>query len=150
MMLVKFVEKWSIPDYPPGSVSKHALDEVENQLHCRLPEDYKDAVLEVGLPRPTIALLDAIVERELDVDPIGDFYEPREIVADTLEWRQLGMPENLVAFASDGCGNMFCFDTNNNDSAIFFFDHNLKSVNLIADSFSTWLTALCEIDPLTD
>lgn len=150
MSLVLFVEKWTIGDYPPDPVSEEELREVEKTLRSRLPTDYKQAVLEVGFPRPTIALLDAIVDQELDIDAIGDFYLPSEIIAETLDWREMGMPENLIAFASDGCGNQFCFDTGNGSKRIWFFDHDFDTVKLIADSFDAWLTALCDIAPSTD
>lgn len=150
MSLMKFVEKWTSPDYPPDPVSTDALNEAEKKLHSCLPKDYKKAVLTIGLPRPTIALLDAIVDRELDVHAIGDFYSPSEIVTGTLDWREIGMPENLIAFASDGCGNMFCFDTERERSIVLFFDHDFGTVSVIAYSFDAWIAALCEIEPLSD
>jgi len=150
MSLTKFVEKWTIGDCPTDPVSEEELREVEKKLHSCLPADYKQAVLDVGLPRPTIALLDAIVDQELDIDAIGDFYLPSEIIVETLDWREMGMPENLIAFASDGCGNKFCFDTGNGSKKIWFFDHDFGTVKLIAGSFDAWLTALCDIAPSTD
>lgn len=86
MSLSRFVEKWTIPDYPPERVLAVDLGEAAKRLGFKFPPDYEREVLDVGLPRPTIALLDAIVERELDVASVGDFYSPEEIVSDTIEW----------------------------------------------------------------
>lgn len=94
---------------PPDPVVESDLRRVEQHLDMRLPDDYRQAVLTVGLPRPTIALLDAIVERELDLHDVSNFYSPQEIIEETTDWHEIGMPEKLIAFASDCCGNKFCF-----------------------------------------
>ena len=147
MSLMRFVEKWTTGDYPPSLVSEEELHEVEKKLRSRLPEAYTQSVLTVGLPQPSIALLETIVDQELDIHSIGDFYSPSEIIDETLGWREIGMPQNLIAFAGDGCGNKFCFDTEKGGSKIWFFDHDFDTVELIADSFDEWLTALCNIAP---
>ena len=112
MTLARFTEIWTSGNYPPEPVAESDLRRVEQRLNVDLPDDYRQAVLQVGLPRPTIALMDAIVERELDLHSLNDFYSPVEIIEETTGWREIGMPEQLVAFASDGCGNKFCFDMN--------------------------------------
>ncbi|TIR31963.1 SMI1/KNR4 family protein [Mesorhizobium sp.] len=153
MSLSRFVEKWTIPTYPPESVSEEDLGAAEQQLGVHFPEDYRQAVLDVGLPRPTIALLDAIVERELDLHDLHDFYSPKEIVEETLSWREIGMPDRLVAIASDGSGNKFCFNADQlgGDSAgmraIWFFDHDFGTVDEVAPSFHAWIDALCVVEP---
>ncbi|MFB9981767.1 SMI1/KNR4 family protein [Mesorhizobium kowhaii] len=153
MSLSRFVEKWTIPKYPPDSVSEEDLDAAEQQLGVCFPEDYRRAVLDVGLPRPTIALLHAIVERELDLHDLGNFYSPKEIVEETLGWREIGMPDRLVAIASDGSGNKFCFNADQlgRDSAdmraIWFFDHDFGTVDEVAPSFHAWIDALCDVEP---
>ncbi|WP_210215134.1 SMI1/KNR4 family protein, partial [Mesorhizobium sp. M4B.F.Ca.ET.089.01.1.1] len=80
------------------------MSAAEQQLGVRFPEDYRQAVLDVGLPRPTIALLNAIVVRGLDLHDLSNFYSPKEIVEETLGWREIGMPDRLIAIASDGSG----------------------------------------------
>lgn len=150
----RFVEKWCLAEYPPEPVSEAELWSAEDQLGVRLPADFREAVLQVGLPRPTVALLDAIVERELDVISVGDFYSPKEIVEETLGWRQLGMPEELVAFAGDGSGNKFCFDGarlkkgGGDAGAVWFFDHDFGTVEYVAPSFTAWISAFCDVEPL--
>jgi hypothetical protein len=154
MSLLRFNEIWTSGHYPPLAVSERDLSVTEHRLELRFPEDYREAVLTVGLPRPTNALLAAIVEGELDLNPLGDFYSPAEIIEETLGWREIGMPSELVAFASDGGGNKFCFDrtkfaaSSTDARAIWFFDHDFATVDQIAPSFDAWITAYCEVKPV--
>lgn len=155
-MLAQFAEKCTSGSYAPAPVSEADLRSVEERFAVRLPDDYRQAVLQVGLPRPTIALLNAIVERELNLHCIGDFYSPTEIVEETLGWHEIGMPEQLIAFASDGCGNMFCFDGNRlkaggpDSPAIWFFDHDFATTDQIAATFDAWISALCDVEPWSE
>lgn len=153
MSLARFVEKWCLADYPPEPVSEVELRLAEDKLGVRLPADYREAVLEVGLPRPTIALLDAIVERELDLISVGDFYSPKQMIEETVRWRELGMPDELVAFAGDGSGNKFCFDKNrlneggDDNRTVWLFDHDFGTVECVASSFDAWISAMCDVEP---
>ncbi|RWC93739.1 MAG: SMI1/KNR4 family protein [Mesorhizobium sp.] len=153
MSLSRFVEKWTTPSYPPASVLEGDLSAAEQQLGVRFPEDYRQAVLDVGLPRPTIALLNAIVVRGLDLHDLSNFYSPKEIVEETLGWREIGMPDRLIAIASDGSGNKFCFNADQlgGDSAdrrgIWFFDHDFGTVDQVAPSFHAWIDAFCDVEP---
>lgn len=155
MALARFAEIWTSAAYPPASVAEEDLNTAERRLGVRLPEAYRREVLQVGLPSPTIALLGAIVERQLDLESLGDFYTPDEIVEVTESWRDLGMPDRLIAFASDGGGNQFCFDTGQlvngsaGDAAVWFYDHDFGAVREIASSFDDWIQAFCTIEPLS-
>ena len=156
MSLLHFVEKWMHPDSPPVLVLEEDLLTAENQLGIRFPEEYRRAVLNVGLLWPTIDLLSAIVERELDLHCLNDMYSPRDIVQQTLSWREIGMPDSLVAFASDESGNKFCFSTEKSeyggDSSrkIWLFDHDFDSVEYIAPGFDVWIDAFCSIEPVDE
>ena len=63
MSLARFADKWGSSHYPSDSVSEADLRSVEHRFAVRLPDDYREAVLETGLPRTTIDLLDAIVDK---------------------------------------------------------------------------------------
>ena len=150
MSLSRFVEKWTSANYPPQRVSAADLRETEERLAFKFPSDYEREVLSVGLPRPTIALLDAIVERELDVASVGDFYSPEEIVSETTVWKDIGLPDHFIAIAGDESGNKFCFSTLQLDAdrqGVWFFDHDFGTVEEIASSFSAWIEALCDVEP---
>ena len=153
MALAQFTAKWTLPDYPPIHVSEADLAMVEKRFETRLPEDYRREVLNVGLPRPTIELLDAIVDGELDVHSLGYFYSPDQIIEETIGWREIGMPPQLVAIASDGGGNKFCFDADRLKSgtadrdAVWFFDHDFGTVSVVAPSFEAWISAYNDVEP---
>ena len=150
MSLGRFIALWTHPDHRPDAVSGEELERAEGRLHTRLPADYRDAVLEFGLPHPTIALLDAIVDRQLDLRDVSEFLSPVEMVSVTEGWRDLGLPEELVAFATDCMGNLFCFPTEADDGTegpVFFFDHDSGAVDLIAPSFTRWIEEFCGVAP---
>lgn len=156
MTLAQFNELWGSDYYPPDSVVESDLRRVEQHLDLRLPDDYRQAVLAVGLPRPTIALLDAIVERKLDLHDVSNFYSPQEIIGETNGWHEIGMPEKLIAFASDCSGNKFCFHSDRlkiggaEASAIWFYDHDFETVIQIAPSFNGWIAKFCQVEPLDE
>ena len=156
MGLEHFVERWTSSHYPPERVSLADLEAVEHHMRVRLPQDYRDAVLRTGLPRPTIALLNSIVDQDLDLHDVGDFYSPTEILEQTTGWRDAGMPSQLIAFASDSGGNMFCFDGerlrdgSSDRDAVWFFDHDFGTVDKLAPSFDAWIAQFCEVQPSPD
>lgn len=151
MSLSRFTELWTSPHYPPEPVFRGGLDDVEQRLNVRLPRDYRQAILLIGLPRPTISLLHTIVDGELDLHAVGDFYAPSKIVEETIGWREISMPEHLVAFANDGCGNQFCFDVRSSESSgVWFYDHDFQTTSLVAVSFDAWVEAFCRLTPLPE
>lgn len=150
MSLERFAELWSSSRYPPDPVTEADIRIVEQRFDICLPNDYRQAVLRVGLPRPTIALLNAIVDRELDLRDLSEFFKPSEIVSVTDDWRDLGLPEDLVAFAADCMGNLFCFcNPKDGEEAapVFFFDHDNQTADVIAPSFNQWIDEFCGVAP---
>jgi hypothetical protein len=103
-------------------------------------------VLSFGLVSPTIALLDAIVDGELDTIDLSELLHPRDMIASTEAWRDMGLATDLVAFASDCCGSLFCFRTDGS-SAIHYFDHDFGTTETIAASFTEWIEDYCAIAP---
>jgi len=150
MSLSRFIALWTHPQHPADSVSREELEGAERRLRTSLPPDYRNAVLQFGLPRPTIELLGAIVDRQLDLRDVSDFLSPAEMASVTQDWRDLGLPEQLVAFATDSMGNLFCFPTEPDASGaapVFFFDHDSRTVELIAPSFARWIDDFCSVAP---
>lgn len=150
MSMSRFITLWMHPDTAPDPVSATDLEGVERRLETQLPSDYKDAILQFGLPRPSIDLLDAICDRELDVRDVSDFLGPKEVVQVTEDWRDLGLPDELVAFATDCMGNLFCFPTDLNsdrEQPVFFWNHDSKQVDTVASSFTRWIEDFCRLSP---
>lgn len=136
-----FSTKWSHPEYPPEPVLVGDLARAEEQLGGRLPADYREAVIEIGLPRPTIALLHSVCEEEADFADVADFLTADEMISSTEAWRKMGLPQGKIAFASDCMGNLFAFDSNTLDqsSGVWFFDHETGETALVAPSFKGWI-----------
>ncbi len=155
MGLEQFIERWTSPDYPPERISPSDLDAAERELGVRLPSDYRDAVMRTGLPRSTIALLDSIVDDNLSLRDVSEFLSPSEMVEITHASRGGGMPQDLIVFAMDCMGNMFCFDADRlrentpDHAAIWFFDHDFCTVEQEAPDFATWIGRFCEVEPST-
>lgn len=150
MSMSRFVALWTHPAHVPARVSRDDLEGVERRLQSQLPREYKDAILAFGLPQPTIDLLNSICDRELDLRDVSDFLGPDEMVEVASEWRDLGLPEELVAFATDCMGNLFCFATEAGAGGVqpvFFWDHDSKEVDIVAPSFSRWIEDFCSVAP---
>lgn len=139
--LADFASKWSHPKYPPAPVRAADLATAEQQLGGRLPADFREAIIEIGLPRPTAALLTSVCETEADFADVSDLLPPEEMVASTLGWRDMGLPVQMIAFASDCMGNLFAFDGSapSPGSAVWFFDHETGETSLVAPSFAAWI-----------
>nr|WP_298470834.1 SMI1/KNR4 family protein [uncultured Erythrobacter sp.] len=122
-------------------MTEAALVMAEQELGSELPRSYKSAILRAGLPSPTIELLDFICDHEIDLPDLSDFHSPEDIASSTIDWREMGMPEHLIAFASDCSGNLFAFPTSTtgNRDEVWFFDHDFGTSDKLADSFEDWL-----------
>jgi hypothetical protein len=151
--LERFTEKWTHPDYPSSPVTETELRLAEEKLSVRFPDDYRQGVIRFGLPRPTVDLLGAIVDQELDLHCLGDMYTPSEMTKYTLAAREDDLPGEFIAFAGDESGNLFCFDGGRlnaqaeDGGTIWFLDHDFGTLDAIAPSFTAWIDAFCEIDP---
>jgi hypothetical protein len=144
MSLDRFISQWMIPEYPPKPVTDAGLMRVEQCFGFGFPSDYRGEVLRYGLVSPTIALLDAIVDGELDMADLSDLLDPDAMIESTEDWHTMGLPAEFVAFATDSGGSLFCFRTDGGD-AIFYFDHDFGTVREIAPSFTDWILSFCRI-----
>jgi len=149
-----FASKWSHPAYAPEPVLAADLMRAEEQLAGRLPADYRDAIVSIGLPRPTGALLHSVCEEQADFADVADFLSADEMISSTQAWREMGLREDMIAFASDCMGNLFAFvgAPPNPSSAVWFFDHETGETTLVAPSFRDWIQRYLDLRfiPLDD
>jgi hypothetical protein len=137
-----FVKNWG---------SKRAMVPINNQdimaleekLNAVLPDSYKYLISTYGLVH-TPNVLTKICDLNSDLSEVQDFLSLGDV--DTLSklYEITGMPKGHILFASDCKGNMFCFKledcaTQQIDSPVWFFDHNLSTVKKVSDSFMGWL-----------
>lgn len=143
--LKRFSKKWCHPDHAGQTISEDELSSVEYEFGIYLPLDYREQVLSVGLPSPTLALLSAIDDREVDLHDLSDLCKPSKIREETLEWRKAGLPEDLLVIGSDSMGNKFCYNLSDlqketgSEASIFFWDHDFLETEKIAPSFTDWI-----------
>lgn len=152
--LADFASKWSHRDDAPERVLLADLERAETRLGGRLPDEYRAGLLNVGVPRPTAALLHSICEEEADFADVSEFFTADEMIASTHDWREMGLPNNKIAFASDCMGNLFAFDSSasTQGSEVWFFDHDTGQTSLAAPSFTRWIQQFLDLKfvPLDD
>jgi len=144
-ILLAFSVQWSNPDQPPVRVSQIELNDIEITMGVRFPEDYRTEILSVGLPRPSLALLAAISDQEVDLYDLAELSTPNVIVEETTDWWAIGLPKNLIVIGNDSMGNKFCFDVADlqgntvASAAVYVWDHDFDTVELVAASFPEWI-----------
>lgn len=76
------------------------------------------------------------------------------MISSTEAWREMGLPDDMIAFASDCMGNLFAFDgvPLNSNSGVWFFDHETGETALVAPSFKDWIQQYLDLRfiPLDD
>jgi SMI1-KNR4 cell-wall len=149
--LRKFVNAWVHPEYHPTPVSKEALDRVEARFETYLPLAYRECMSQIGPPSPGMSLLSTIVERRLDIPEVGEFFDAEGMIENTEGWREIGLPENMVAFASTGGGDFYCFEVVPEtsqvpeDATVWYFDHEEREIESLELPFTQWLALYANI-----
>ncbi len=123
--------------------SESDIEKLEFEFNINLPNDYKNFLLNFGnLWTPDI--LDLIVDEELDLNDVQNFWKVEDIIFDKKnEWTSQITP-NLMPIGSDCMGSIFGFLTSDlrekkESCAVYFFDHDLNTMEKISDSFSEWI-----------
>ncbi|ALL12459.1 hypothetical protein AQ619_03315 [Caulobacter henricii] len=72
---------------------------------------------------------------------MADFLSADEMISSTEAWREMELPQGKIAFASDCMGNLFAFDgvALDQNSEVWFFDHETGETALVAPSFKDWI-----------
>lgn len=67
------------------------------------------------------------------------------MIETTWDWHRAGLPEDMVAFATDVGGNLYCFqvvpetEPVSDDATVWYFDHEEREVESLDLAFSKWL-----------
>ena len=146
-----FVDKW-IGNDERMPVSRSRIDALEDLLGTTLPSAYREFMTTVGAVSVPVALLSSIVDQQLDVADVQDFYDPENVLSATRAWRKMGLPENLFAVASDSSGNQFCLaipdigEAVDDDASIWFFDHEEPEAYDMEVPFTKWIETYANIE----
>lgn len=99
--------------------SQEKIDQVELSLNTRVKEWYRDFVRLGGLN---------------DLRFSAEVFSPQEL----LENQSYIGSRDYVAFASNGCGDLFCWSAGES-TGIFLWDHETNRFTEDAPDFITWL-----------
>ena len=122
---------------------------MEERLKIKFPKSYKNFALTFGnIWTPNI--LDLIDEKEVEIADVQEFWNAERIIFDKEnEWTS-NIEENLIPFASDCMGNIFCFavkdlTSRKDDCDIYYYDHDFDSIENLSISFEQWIEQFNEI-----
>ncbi|MES2543946.1 MAG: SMI1/KNR4 family protein [Bacteroidota bacterium] len=125
------------------------FNSIEERLKIEFPESYKHFALKYGnIWTPNI--LELIEEKEIEIADVQEFWNVEQIILDKEnEWTS-NIEENLIPFASDCMGNIFCFafkdlTSRKSDCNIYYYDHDFDSVENLSISFEQWIEQYNEI-----
>jgi hypothetical protein len=135
---------WCREHYKPRRISLKAIEKIEAELGFTFPPYYREAMIYYGSSDVSIALLDAIVDGNLNLRDVSEIIRPSKIQSEMSGWQKAGMPQHLVPFARDCSGSLFCFSKNDKpepggDIPVHYFDHDFHEVDIEADSFEDWI-----------
>ncbi len=145
LALQRFADKWSHPDHLPDRVDGGDLAIAEHEMGRQLPEAYVRAVIEVGLPRPTLSLARSLIDADANASDVAAFFTPAQLVQRLDQHRSDATPDAFVAFADSSMGDRFGFlcprpgAGRAADSAVLLLDHETGGVEEVATSFVDWL-----------
>ena len=125
------------PEAFGGPLNIEDVNQAEDELKVRLPEDFKEFLLRYGSGAVGDAIILGLKEAEFVATP--------SFVEKSLHFRK-ALPigyENLIVIGIDGAGNPVGF--NSPGTEIITFDFNFGEKEIIAESFEEYLEkAICE------
>ena len=138
MTLASFAAIWHHPANQFVKVEAEALESAQAALGFKFPDDYIAQVLDTGLPQGgfPVEAYEALDAQEVETFLVDSFFTPEEIVRLTRDYWSAGMPAEVVGFAYDNGGNMFCF--HQTEPGVWIFDHDYITVTQLAPTFSAW------------
>jgi SMI1-KNR4 cell-wall len=146
-----FIDKWVHPDYRPIPILAEALDRVEDRFQTRLPESYRNFMESVGPASADLSLLTTIVDNRLDLPDLQEFFSPEVVVEQTTMWRTIGLSKELIAFAGQGAGDMFCFEVipkfkpASEELNVWYFNHEEREAYDLEITFLSWVKQYAEL-----
>jgi len=138
----QFVKNWGSKN-AMVPINSDDIAELESKLNAFLPESYTYLISTYGLVH-TPNVLTKICDLNSDVSEVQDFLSLDDVFSLSQLYEMSGMPKGHILFASDCKGNMFCFKLNDcaneqTDIPVWYFDHDLRTVNKVSNSFTEWL-----------
>lgn len=143
-----FVKNWSSKN-SMVPISDHDIADLESKLDALLPDSYKYLISTYGLVH-TPNVLTKICDLNSDISEVQDFLSLEDVDSLSKLYEMSGMPKGHILFASDCKGNMFCFKladcaSKQIDIPVWFYNHDLRTVEKVSNSFVGWLEEFNEL-----
>jgi len=125
------------------------ISNLERRFEIKLPNDYKIFLKNYGnIWTPTI--LDKVVDNDLNFYDVQQFWSIEAIILDIDNGWTAQTGQDILPFASDCSGNLFCFTLDDlrsgkNDCEIHFYDHDFDTFENLSKSFKEWIEQYNEI-----
>ena len=118
--------------------------ELEELLNVKLPSDFVDCVKEnnAGFPNLKTFETNQGIERvfsnllSLDSDDDENIFYSYQFICDETD------RNDILPFARDSFGNYICFEFNDNLPKVVFWNHESKTLDKVAESFTDLLKML--------
>jgi hypothetical protein len=124
-----------------------SINKLEDAVGCKLPQTYREFLKEVNGGHPE---LDTYFSEDSGW-AVDTFFAVCAALGQTesIEWnyqhKGTGAPKSFLPFGCDGGGNLFCIDTDLQDSSpvyCCYHDTNPVTIEKICDSFSEFIDGL--------
>ncbi|HLO53630.1 MAG TPA: SMI1/KNR4 family protein [Saprospiraceae bacterium] len=126
------------------------FDSLEERFKIEFPKSFKYFALTYGnIWTPNI--LDLIDEKEIEISDVQEFWNAEKIIfVKENEWTSK-IEENLIPFASDCMGNIFCFAVKDlisrkEDCNVYFYDHDFDTIENLSLNFDEWIEQFNKIN----
>lgn len=126
-------------------MNANEIDALEGSLGIVLPDGYGRMLRRLG-KRPLRGLLAGLVCTEAEaVLSLNDRVSHFDAVAGLSEW-----PDELFVIGEDGCGNYYAIRHEEEDSAVFFFDHERDEIQQCAESLEDFCKRIRTLAPFDE
>lgn len=143
-----FVKNWGTKQ-TMVPISIEDITTLEGNLSALLPDSYKYLISTYGLVH-TPNVLTKICDLNVAITEVQDFLSLDDVFSLSNLYEMSGMPKGHILFASDCKGNMFCFkrvdcEQHQTDIPVWFYNHDLRTVEPVSASFIGWLEQFNEL-----
>ena len=114
-----------------------SIEKFEKIRGVKFPEDLRNILKQYNGGRPVLNLYDTAKEKNKEFKTLLSFNNAD--IENIYKYENVdSINKAMIPFASDSIGNLFVLK----DGKIFFWDHEIDSVNFLSDTFTAFLNML--------